>query len=81
MIQLSTITAEGGGSGGHAYTVNEPSQDPLFPGRIYRWCSRRFWWWSGYSEGVVGEGETGESRHPAGDLTQQGFDGGEMSQF
>ena len=41
--------------------------------------SRRFWWWCGYSEGVVGEGETGESRHPAGDLTQQGFDGGEMS--
>ena len=29
-------------------------------------------------KGVVGEGETGENRHPAGDLTQQGFDGGEI---
>ena len=31
---------------------------------------------AGYPEGTPGEGETGESRHPAGDFTQQGFDGG-----
>ena len=75
-----TITAEGGGSGGHAYTVNEPSQDPLFPGLEYTdGAPGGSGGGAGYSEGVVGEGETGESRHPAGDLTQQGFDGGEMS--
>ena len=75
-----TITAEGGGGGGHAYTVNEPSQDPLFPGLEYTdGAPGGSGGGAGYSEGVVGEGETGESRHPAGDLTQQGFDGGEMN--
>ena len=74
-----TITAEGGGGGGHAYTVNEPSQDPLFPGLEYTdGAPGGSGGGAGYSEGTVGEGETGENRHPAGDLTQQGFDGGEM---
>ena len=75
-----TITAEGGGSGGHAYTVNEPSQDPLFPGLEYTdGAPGGSGGGAGYSEGTVGEGETGENRHPAGDLTQQGFDGGQMN--
>ena len=30
-----TVLAEGGGSGGHAYTYSEPSSDPLFPGLEY----------------------------------------------
>ena len=73
-----TITAEGGGGGGHGYTVNESSQDPLFPGLEYTdGAPGGSGGGAGYSEGVVGEGETGENRHPAGDLTQQGFDGGE----
>tara|TARA_B100001057_G_scaffold420363_1_gene440683 strand:- start:62 stop:1591 length:1530 start_codon:yes stop_codon:yes gene_type:complete len=75
-----TITAEGGGSGGHSYTVNEPSYDPLFPSLEYTdGAPGGSGGGAGYSEGVVGEGETGESRHPAGDLTQQGFDGGQMN--
>ena len=75
-----TITAEGGGSGGHAYTVNEPSYDPLFPSLEYTdGAPGGSGGGAGYSEGTVGEGETGENRHPAGDLTQQGFDGGQMN--
>ena len=75
-----TITAEGGGGGGHAYTANESSQDPLFPGLEYTdGAPGGSGGGAGYSEGTVGEGETGESRHPAGDLTQQGFDGGQMN--
>lgn len=75
-----TITAEGGGAGGHAYTVNEPSFDPLFPSLEYTdGAPGGSGGGAGYSEGVVGEGETGENRHPAGDLTQQGFDGGQMN--
>ena len=72
-----TITAEGGGSGGHGYTVNEPSFDPLFPGLEYTdGAPGGSGGGGGYSEGNVGEGETGENRHPAGELAQQGFDGG-----
>ena len=75
-----TITAEGGGGGGHAYTANESSQDPLFPGLEYTdGAPGGSGGGAGYSEGTVGEGETGENRHPAGDLTQQGFDGGQMN--
>jgi len=74
-----TVTAEGGGAGGHAYTVNESSQDPLFPGLEYTdGAPGGSGGGGGQGEGVVGEGETGENRHPAGDFTQQGFDGGEI---
>lgn len=72
-----TITAEGGGAGGHAYTFSEPASDPLFPGlELTDGFAGGSGGGAGYQEGVVGEGETGENRHPAGDFTQQGFDGG-----
>ena len=72
-----TITAEGGGAGGHAYTFSEPASDPDFPGQeLTDGLPGGSGGGGGYSEGTVGEGETGENRHPAGDLTQQGFDGG-----
>jgi hypothetical protein len=74
-----TVLAEGGGSGGHAYTYSEPSFDPLFPGLEYTdGAPGGSGGGGGQGEGVVGEGETGENRHPAGDFTQQGFDGGEI---
>lgn len=72
-----TITAEGGGSGGHAYTINESGSDQDFPGQeVTDGLPGGSGGGGGYEEGTVGEGETGENRHPAGDLTQQGFDGG-----
>ena len=75
-----TITAEGGGAGGHAYTFSEPASDPAFPGlELTDGFAGGSGGGAGYSEGVVGEGETGENRHPAGDFTQQGFDGGAMN--
>ena len=75
--QSNTCRVEGGGSGGHGYTVNEPSSDPLFPGLEYTdGAPGGSGGGGGYSEGNVGEGETGENRHPAGELAQQGFDGG-----
>ena len=72
-----TVLAEGGGSGGHGYSFSEPSSDPDFPGQeLTDGLPGGSGGGGGYSEGTVGEGETGENRHPAGDLTQQGFDGG-----
>ena len=74
-----TITAEGGGAGGHAYTFSEPASDPEFPGQeLTDGLPGGSGGGAGYQEGTVGEGETGENRHPAGDFTQQGFDGGAM---
>ena len=60
-----TITVEGGGSGGHGYTVNENWFWLFLPWiRIYRWWLRGLisGGGGGYSEGNVGEGETGENR-------------------
>ena len=72
-----TITAEGGGAGGHAYTINESGSDQDFPGQeLTDGLPGGSGGGGGYEEGTTGEGETGENRHPAGDLTQQGFDGG-----
>ena len=72
-----TVLAEGGGGGGHGYTYSEPASDPQFPGQeLVDGLPGGSGGGGGYQEGTVGEGETGESRHPAGDLTQQGFDGG-----
>ena len=72
-----TITAEGGGAGGHSYTFSEPASDPEFPGQeLTDGLPGGSGGGAGYPEGTPGEGETGESRHPAGDFTQQGFDGG-----
>ena len=72
-----TVLAEGGGGGGHAYTYTEGGSDPQFPGfELTDGLPGGSGGGGGYAEGVVGEGETGESRHPAGDFTQQGFDGG-----
>ena len=74
-----TVTAEGGGAGGHGYTFSEPASDPDFPGQeLVDGLPGGSGGGAGYQEGTTGEGETGESRHPAGDLTQQGFDGGAM---
>ena len=72
-----TVLAEGGGGGGHAYTYTEGGSDPQFPGfELTDGLPGGSGGGAGYAEGTVGEGETGESRHPAGDLAQQGFDGG-----
>ena len=72
-----TVLAEGGGAGGHGYTFSEPASDPDFPGQeLTDGLPGGSGGGGGYEEGTVGEGETGENRHPAGDLTQQGFDGG-----
>jgi len=72
-----TVLAEGGGGGGHGYTYTEGGSDPQFPGfELTDGLPGGSGGGAGYSEGTIGEGETGESRHPAGDLAQQGFDGG-----
>lgn len=73
-----TVLAEGGGGGGHGYQgTSEGASDPAFPGQeLVDGLPGGSGGGAGYSEGTIGEGETGESRHPAGDLAQQGFDGG-----
>ena len=72
-----TITAEGGGAGGHGYTFDPSASDPDFPGQeLVDGLPGGSGGGAGYEHGTVGEGETGENRHPAGDFTQQGFDGG-----
>ena len=72
-----TVLAEGGGGGGHGYTYTEGGSDPQFPGfELTDGLPGGSGGGAGYAEGTIGEGETGESRHPAGDLAQQGFDGG-----
>ena len=72
-----TVLAEGGGGGGHSYTYSEGGSDPAFPGQeLTDGLPGGSGGGAGYSEGTIGEGETGESRHPAGDFAQQGFDGG-----
>ena len=72
-----TVLAEGGGGGGHSYTYSEGGSDPAFPGQeLTDGLPGGSGGGAGYSEGTIGEGETGENRHPAGDLAQQGFDGG-----
>ena len=77
-----TVLAEGGGGGGHAYTYSEGGSDPQFPGfELTDGLPGGSGGGAGYSEGNPGEGDTREgetARHSAGDLTQQGFDGGAM---
>ena len=76
----ASVFAEGGGGGGHSYTYSEGGSDPAFPGQeLTDGLPGGSGGGAGYSEGTIGEGETGENRHPAGDLTQQGFDGGQMN--
>ena len=73
-----TVLAEGGGGGGHGYQgTSEGASDPAFPGQeLTDGLPGGSGGGAGYDEGTIGEGETGESRHPAGDFAQQGFDGG-----
>jgi len=72
-----TVLAEGGGAGGHAYTIAPTGSDQDFPGQeLVDGLPGGSGGGGGYEHGTVGEGETGENRHPAGDFTQQGFDGG-----